>query len=70
MTSGHKKFANLKRYSSTQLGEGPLQTKPDLKKAEGKASSRGGREDSEGAGEPLDPDPDKGQARSKVSPRD
>ena len=69
-TSGHEKFADLERYSSTQSGEGPLETKPDLKKAEGKASLRGGREDSEGAGEPLDPDPDKGQARSRVLPRD
>ena len=69
-TSGHEKFADLERYSSTQLGEGPLETKPNLKKAEGKASSRGGREDSEGAGELLDPDPDEGQAQSRVSPRD
>ena len=69
-TSGHKKFTGLTRYSLTQLGEGPLEMKPNLKKAEGKASSRGEREDSEGAGEPLDPDPDEGQAQSKVLPRD
>ena len=69
-TSGHEKFSDLKRYLLTQSGEGPLEMKPDLKKVEGKASLRGGREDSEGAGEPLDPDPDKGQAWSRVLLRD
>ena len=53
--SGHAKLTDLKRKSSIQSGEGPWETNPDLKKVGGYASSRGGREDSEGAGEPPDP---------------
>ena len=53
--SGHKKLTDFVRKLLIQSREGPLETKPDLKKAGGYASSRGGREDSEGAGEPPDP---------------
>ena len=53
--SGHAKLTNLERKSLIQSGDGPQETNPNLKKAGGYASSRGGREDLEGAGEPLDP---------------
>ena len=68
--SGHAKLTDLKRKSSIQSGDGPLEMKPNLKKVGGYASLRGGREDSEGAGEPLDPMSDKGQALRRDSPRD